>query len=243
MPRLRKVEVWVDTLQKKIEGHVAYSEGKFRVPLSVEFEHYASELNPQDAGRYIEKRKESNTFSLYKWYSRGRHYVGTLSDTENEAVEYWMKFVKHFYGQQQVVEKVILYRIKFSSLTINNGDDFDDAGDAAKIKTDRNAYRHARQAENDSNGAKIFFDFMVAEKRTIGTKSRYYFVDIKGEQDDIGGRWGNMNWEVMPYSAEAETFFGEVYSGLEGIMKKLSKYCGNQDRIQKSIETSQKLLA
>jgi hypothetical protein len=251
MPKLRKITHYVDTLQRRIEAHTSYSDGKFRVALGVEYADYANSLKPQEGNKArfnstIAKPEKDNKFSLYYWRSAGKSFVGVIADTEAEAELLWNNFLKHFYEQTQEVEKVILYKISFQSIHIKQSKQgyFDDeVTEADKFNFDTKAWRDARNADSDSNGAKIFFDFMVCEKRTIGKESRYYFIDKKGEVDTIGNRHGSAGFSEYPYSPEAEGFFAAMYTGLEDLMKKISKYLGNNGRIATSIASSQKLLA
>lgn len=250
MPKLRKITFWVETLQKTIEAHTSYSEKKFRVALGVEFVDYAMSLNPQDgySTRFNSPRArdKNNTFSLYTWRNAGRSYVGPVADTEAEVEEFWTSFLEHFYKQTQKVERVILYKIRFESLHIKQAKKgyFDDeVTEADKFIFDKKAERVANHAEAEGNAARIFFDFMVCEKRTIGKEFRYYFIDKNGEVDAIGGRYNRNDWAEYPYTPEAEGFFAAMYDGLEGIMRKISKYLGNRDRIAVSIASSQKLIA
>lgn len=237
MTKLRKIDVRIQELGKLVEAHLGYSEKKFHVELSPEFADYGEALADSPHGK-----KEGSPFNLGHWRSAGKNRIGVIGNDEDTVVSSWKNFVADFYLQTRKVEKVILYRVSFSSISINDED-------SASVMRKRAAFnqrddrRHARDADSDENAAKVLFDFMCpVEKRTLGGNVTYFYTDFRGQVDRVADRW-NGDWIEVPYTEEGEAFFTSIYVGLETIMDKLSKFVGNAKKAELAIKSSQRLLA
>lgn len=238
MPKLRKVTVFIETLGKQIESYSSYSEEMFRVVLGPDYTDYARGMSYDSSYRGKTTISKANTHKLVAWRSSGREFIGTGGTTEAEAIAAWREFITFFYAQAQKVEKLIAYTLSFGSMYVTGNHSYYNETDAAKFERDPDAWREARTADSQDNEASISFDFLIVERRTIGSRSRLFFVDKEGNTDTI-----NERYKLIPYTPEAEAFFSDVYTGLESIMEKLSKFIGTTKRAEKAIQSSQKLLA
>ena len=197
-------------LNKHIEADVYYhlkqsragSDGFFFVPIPEEFkELYEGYPNAES------------------FYNRGNSRVIIKGKTADEAQENYIGYLEHFEKQKSDTEKVIMYRFKFTSK--NRSSD---------------PVRKSRSGWGEDGLAKTFeaiieFDYAVCDKTTFGQKVTYRSYDATTNaaysgRDNFssvgkkaGGSYGS--WVELPYTVEAEAFFGQVYSGMEGIMDRL----------------------
>jgi hypothetical protein len=164
---------------------------------------------------FIEDQKAKQF--VHSWTQRGQSIVATTGKNESEAETKFRNYMDLYFKEQIKEEKVLLY----------------------KYSCERPDKENHRWSDRES---KIEFEFRSCIKKTIGTASKYY-VRSNGRDDDEIDRHRRKEWIEIPYTPEGEYFLQSVEKGMVDLMDKFDKFIGGKDKILKTIESKQKLLA
>lgn len=230
MGKIGKVEKYSDALKKTIAADIYYHMEKNRHGNSGFF---FAEI-PKECNTLYEQFEGATSF-----YNRGVSKIIIQGKSADDVMVKLGEYLKMYQEASSTTTKVILYRFEFSSRTKSS--------DPEK-KNSRSFTSLEKSLE-----AKVEFDFDVFEKTDFHGKLTYKSTTIKKEDwrtgrdairetgNSTGAGYGG--WVEIPYTEEAEAFFSQVYTGLEGIMDKLMKFLHTKEQVTMSIKNHQKLLA
>lgn len=233
MPKITTFDKWSETLKKHLRGDIHYHLQKNRGTGSTGFFYI---IIPEEMKDLYDRDKNAENF-----YNRGTSKFIIKGGSADEAVKNFIDYTEMFYQAKSQVTKVIMYRFNFSS----------------KNKSSDPPKKGYTSMDGISNTleAKLEFDYAVCDKTDFGGKISFKAHDagknnkwydrgrdgFDSKNKKAGASYGG--WVELPYTVEAETFFAQVYSGMESIMEKLMKYIGTEEGAMKMIENQQKLLA
>jgi hypothetical protein len=189
----------------------------------MEYGSYKFYLRVPDEIRLISRRQS------FTQYTTSIHIHGienlvqvVCGETEHELWDNLEKFNTQYRKETTTVRKVILFKTNYSSF--NNCEDYE-----------RTKLMYATMP------AKLKFEYHIADE--IDEGKHYSYEDSKTKINIARKRKNEEGeWEIIPWTTEAEEFFISIYDGMEMLMKKMKKFIGTGKRAQKSIATKQKLL-
>lgn len=164
-----------------------------------------------------------------------------IAETQKELEALILKVVEEYEKNLMKERKVIVYKISGESTRQK----LREALDKAEDDYDReSAISHARERDEE---VEIKLEMRILLERTVGDTLRLF----SQEEDNHGklmwkpcGQWNydKDEWHTIAWSAAAEKFFNEFYTGCEELLRRMEAFAGTPEKVKKAITNQSRLL-